>query len=91
MQDRNARIDALISAADQRDRQAERRDSAARARDDVAHARDRDQGINLDARSRSAAHDRDRSAVDRIRAGEDRDHAAAERAELRDPDAAGTG
>ena len=84
--DRGAqRLQELVAGADARDRSAEVRERDAEAREAAAVLRAEHGGGSAVA----DAHDRAQAEIDRVWAGQDRDAAAADRAELRDLGAAG--
>jgi hypothetical protein len=74
------RLQELVTGAAARDRSAEVRERAAEAREVAAELRAQHGGGSSEA----DAHDRAQAQIDRVWAGQDRDAAAADRAELRD-------
>ncbi len=74
----DASVQALLAAADERDRVPEERDRRAEARDRAAERRP----VTCQQEYSAAALDRGLSAVDRFNSGVDRDHGASDRAEL---------
>ena len=79
LRERAARLDALISAADARDRAAEIRARSAEAREAAAAIRAERARLNAELDEL----DRSQAAIDREWAGRDRDEAAVDRAEVR--------
>jgi hypothetical protein len=77
LKSRAEQLSQLIAAADARDRAAELRDRTAEARDAAA-------ALRVAEFRRLETLDQGQAAVDRVWAGEDRDRAAADRADLRD-------